>query len=90
MKLEEWQHTNGLANHFSLRGRKMYKQGREYKRVGHKPIYLGETLVTDHVEQVFEVKVNSLGGVHPDEIRRLLIAKYDAKVEEIKETVVVL
>jgi hypothetical protein len=62
---------------------------RDFKRIGHKPIYRGETLITDHIEQVFEVRVNSLGGVHPDELRRLLIQKYDAKVEEINETVVV-
>jgi hypothetical protein len=62
---------------------------REYHRISQKPIYRGETLITDHVEQVFEVKVNSLGGVSAESIRRLLIAKYDAKVDEVKETVVV-
>jgi hypothetical protein len=62
---------------------------RDYIRISRQPIYPGETLITDHVEQVFEVKVSSLAGVSADAIRRLLIEKYDAKVEETKETFVV-
>lgn len=57
----------------------------EYKDVNGNPVGgSGQTIIIDNSVQEFTIKLRSLGGIHPDAIKRKLQEKWEVLMVELK------
>jgi hypothetical protein len=60
-----------------------------YQHQDGSPVKMGITVTPDVYEQTFTVTTRSMRHLSSEQIRELLIKKYDARVKEVKMTITV-